>query len=281
MPVTIPSTVPQRYTAWDIESGTGSWALRFAEAQRSSQELRLGTGFDVENGKGDTLLRRYGSVVGHDNFSAANAVQNMTEFKLGGVINVALDQEGKLGLVWNYRPIVPREKMAEYREIWKSTSKLLEDRTDSRDPDVRLSDDKRLLQYKAFMLRATQLLGAWSLEFARGYGDVTKTPEQNAQNEAEEELQVRCTERFELAVIGEDMAQNPALNSYCFARMDVKGKPKVGRDIWEKIAMRAEWLTLSEVAQAFKDGHILDPYTLTALQALQFLRPDLYASIAA
>ncbi len=279
MALTVPTTVPQQYTAWDVEEELGSWSKRFADANRLLQETRLLTGVDVENGAGNMLLRRYASIVAHEGFVAKGAIQNVTEFKLGGVINVALNQGNKLGLVWNYRPIIPREQMPVYRFLWNGCANLLEPKLHPDDPDIRLSIEKRMLQYKAFLLRVAPLLGMWSLELPRGYGDVTKTPVQNAESEAEEELQVRCVERFELGLLGEDTAQNPALNSYCFVRMDVKGKPRQPRDLWEKIAAKAEWLTLSELAQAFKDGHVVDPYTLAALQVLQFERPDLYASI--
>ncbi len=264
MGLTRPTHVPSTFDYWDNDATR--WPELF-RGKRPSQRKEYLSSVAIENGTGTELLRFYADIISHTDFDVAKAVQNTTEFKYGGAINVALNQDRKLGLIWSYRPVVPRAKIDDYRVAWKRFAHV-----PSKEPRPDLVE--------AFLAEVVPMLGDWSLEFARGYGDVTKTAVQNAENEAEEELQVRCVERFELALIGEDMAQNPALNCYCFARMDVRAKPKVGRDLWEKIAQRAEWLTLSELAQAFQDGHVLDPYTLTALQALQFTRPDLYAQIA-
>lgn len=278
MALIVPQNRQTFFTPWDVQGGLRNWPDLFAAAGRSSQNVSLHTGVDVENGKGDQLLRRYAAMVSHNAaFDADGAVQNMTEFKQGGGINVALDQHGRIGLIWNWRCFIPEKDMAEYQAIWRECSKLHTDQ----EKKVRLSDEERLLQYKDFLLRVSKLMGTWSLELARGYASPTKTPAQTGANEAEEELQVKCLSVDLLCRMGEDGAQNPALNDYWLARMDVKSKPTTKRDLWENIAQRAEWLTLREFHQAMADGYVLDPYTPAALYQLMVRRPDVYKNLAA
>ncbi len=266
------------FTPWDVQGGLRNWPDLFAAAGRSSQNVSLHTGVDVENGKGDQLLRRYAAMVSHNAaFDADGAVQNMTEFKMGGGINVAIDQHGRLGLIWNWRCFVPAEHMAEYQALWRECSRIHEDP----EKKVRLSDEKRLVQYKAFLLRVSKFMGTWSLELARGYASPTKTAAQTGAGEAEEELRVKCLSVEPLCKMGEDGAQNPALNDYWIAMMDVQGKPTTKRDLWENIAQRAEWLTRSELHKAMADGYVLDPYTPAALYQLMVRRPDVYDKLAA
>lgn len=278
MALIVPTNRQTLFTGWDAEAGDGSWMERFLAAGRPSQNTVLLTGLDVENGMGNQILRRYSPMVSHNSaFGADGAVHNMTEFKQGGGINVALDQHNRIGLIWNWRCFIPEKDMPEYQAIWRECSKLHKDV----EKKVRLSDEERLLQYKDFLLRVSKLMGTWSLELARGYASPTKTPAQTGANEAEEELQVKCLSVDLFCKMGEDGAQNPALNDYWLARMDVKSKPTTKRDLWENIAQRAEWLTLAEFHQAMVDGYILDPYTPAALYQLMVRKPDVYAKLAA
>lgn len=222
----------------------------------------------VERGDGGELLRIYADMVQHASFEDPKAVQNTTEFKLGGVVNVALNQENKVGVLWNGRAVIPRAKMAAYQDAWRKHAHVP---SKGRQPKKTID----------FLREVAPLIGAWSLELARGYGHVTKTAAQSGRAEAEEELLVQCLDVQELGMLAEDLAQNPAQNVYNLVRMDVKGKPPKPVDLWEKIAGRAEWLTLSELYQAVRDGHVIDPYTLTGLKMLEIYRLDVYSSIPA
>ncbi len=273
MGLTVPTHVPIVFDWYDNMSGEHPWLDRLAFAGRNPQTTPILTGFDVENGLGNQLLRRYAQLVGHTHFAGKNAVVNMTEFKLGGVINIALNQDGLVGLIWNYRPIIPRKNMEKYRAAWRDTCMV---RTDD---GKRLSSEVLEQQFREFLTRVTPLVGMWSLELARGYAEATKTVEQSAQGEGEEELLVECTSVEFLDLVAEDTAQNPALNAYHYARMDVKGRPTTKRDLWENIAQRAEWLTLGEIYQAVRDGHLIEPYTLTGLKVLEIYMPEVYRSI--
>ncbi len=270
-----PPTMPlSLYDFWGSEN---DWPAIFHKLGRMSQTANyplFSSPFTdaryaelVERGDGAELLRIYADFVQHTSLDDPRPVQNKTEFKLGGVINFALKQDNRIGVLWNQRCVVPRQKMSEYQAIWRRYAHVP-------------SKGHKPENVIAFLREVAPLIGVWSLELARGYGNVTKTAAESAKAEAEEELLVRCLSVEELGMMGEDVAQNPALNTYSLVRMDVKGRPKVGRDLWEKIAMRAEWLTLGELYQAVRDGHVVDPYTLTGLKMLEIWRPDVYAKIA-
>lgn len=267
MSIQVPTTIPITFDCWDndVENATDDWHQRFLLAGRPSQRTEYGDGgIAVENGLGKELLRLYADIVSHTDFDATRAIQNLTEFKLGGAINIAVNQDWMLGLVWNYRPVIPRSKIPAYREIWQKYAHV---------PSKDFNPEKLY----GFLDEAVPLLGQWSLELPRGYGEVTKTAAQSAAAEVEEELQVQCLDVQLLGLMGEDMAQNPALNTYNYVRMNVRGKPTNGRDLWEKIAAKAEWLTLAELYQAIRDGYVIDPFTLTGLKMLEIFKPDVYA----
>lgn len=259
-----PSAKLSLYDFWGSEN---DWPDVFDKLRRPSQTTDYGVAKLVERGDGAELLRIYADMVAYVNVGDPKAVQNTAEFKLGGAISVALNQENKIGVLWNGRAVIPREKMAEYQAIWRKYAHVP-------------SKGRELKKVTAFLREVAPLIGKWSLELARGYGEVTKTAAQSGAAEAEEELLVQCLDVQELGMMGEDTAQNPALNAYYYVRMNVQGKPSVGRDLWEKIAQRAEWLTLSELYQAVRDGHILDPHTLAGLKMLEIYKPEVYAKIA-
>lgn len=263
--ITPPTTPLSLYDFWGSEN---DWPAIFEKLGRMSQTTDYGVAKLVERGDGAELLRIYADLVQHANLDDPKPVQNTAEFKFGGVINVALDQDNRIGVLWNQRCVVPREKMPEYQAIWRKYAHVP-------------SNGRKPKNATAFLREAAPLIGAWSLELARGYGNVTKTAAQSAASEAEEELLVQCVEVRELGMLGEDMAQNPAQNVYNFVRMDVKGKPSSGRDLWEKIAMRAEWLTRRELYEAVRAGYVIDPYTLAGVQMLEIYLPEVYASIPA
>lgn len=244
------------------------WVRLFHEAGRKSQRHPCGSSLLVENGMATELLRFYADILSHNDFNAAKAVQNLTEFKHGGAINVALDQDFRIGLIWNYRPLIRRERVADYRAAWKRFAHV---------PSKGVDDAKVL----GFLKEVVPMLGAWSLELARGYGSPTATAAQTSRSEAEEELLVRCTEVRPLTLMGEDGAQNPAPNDIFLVFMDVKGKPTKPVDLWEKIGARAVWTTMSEYEQAVRDGHIVDPYTPMGIEMLRIFDRETYDKVAA
>lgn len=271
MAIHVPTHVPTSFSSWDIWEDInqpGSWSKIFEMAGRPSQRTSYMSSTLVENGMGTELLRLYSDIVSHNDFDAKTAIQNLTEFKLGGAINIAVNQDRNIGLVWNYRPIVRWSKIDEYRDIWRKYAHI---------PSKELEPEKIL----NFLREVVPLLGQWSLEMPRGYGSVTKSAMQTAIDEAEEELLVQCTELSRIGMLGEDTAQNPALNDYCVAIMNVRGKPSKPRDLWEKIAARAEWIGRAEFDQAVRKGHIVDPFTLAAMEMLRIYAHAVYFHLAA
>ena len=251
-----------------LDNPETQWGYLFREAGRKSQRWQCGSSLLVENGMATELLRFYADILSHNDFNAAKAVQNLTEFKHGGAINVALDQYFRIGLVWNFRPLIRRERVADYRAAWKRFAHV---------PSKGI-DGSRVL---AFLKEVVPMLGVWSLELARGYGSPTASAAATGHSEAEEELLVRCTEVRPLTLMHEDTAQVPAPNDIFLARMDVKGRPSKPVDLWEKIGARAVWATMTQYEQAVRDGYIVDPYTPMDIEILRIFDRATYNLIAA
>lgn len=242
------------------------WGSLFHDAGRKSQRWQCGTSILIENAMASELLRLYADIMSHNNFNAARTIQNLSEFKHGGAIIVALNELFLVGLVWNYRPIVRRECIDDYRAAWKRLAHV---------PSQQVDADK----VHCFLEEVVPMLGVWSLELARGYGSPTMTAAQTGITEAEGELQVRCNEVRLVTRMCEDMAQNPAWDDIYLALMDVKGKPTNPVDLWEKIGARAVWVTIREYDQAVREKHIVDPYTPMALDMLRVYDPETFYQI--
>lgn len=262
-----PSTRPSKFHFWDgLEY---DWAQLFAGVGRSSQRIAVGTGTNVMNAKGNSILRRYRDVMNGDPADPIKALQNFTELKKGGVVNLAINQHGDMGLVWNYRPVVPFAAAAEYRAAWDAAEYV---------PGAADAAEKEA----AFLERVRPLIGQWSLEAPRGYGNVAlPTADAASKAKVEGKLLVEVLSQQRLGMLHEDMAQNPAPNDYFIVRMDVQGKPVESTDIYQRIAAKAVWLTRSEFDQAVRDGHVTDPYSLAALEMARIYAPDVYATLSA
>ncbi len=262
-----PAERPAKFHFWDgLEY---AWEDLFSGVGRQSQRAAVGTGTNVINAKGDAILRRYRDVMIGDPADAAKVLQNFTEFKQGGVVNLALNQHNDMGFVWNFRPVVPFKCAAEYRAAWRAAEYV---------PGAPDADEKEA----AFLERVRPLIGQWSLETPRGYGHVViPTPDELSKKKVEGKLLVTVQSQKPLGMLHEDMAQNPAPNDYYVVRMDVQGKPVEPSDIYQRIAAKAIWLTRSEFDQAVRDGHVTDPYSLAVLEMCRIYAPDVYSTIAA
>lgn len=261
-----PEGRPATFHFWDgLEY---DWAQLFAGVGRSSQRITVGTGTNVVNAKGDSILRRYRDVMNGDPADPIKALQNLTELKLGGVVNLALNQRNEMGFVWNFRPVVPFALAAEYRNAWRAAEYV---------PGAPDADDKEA----AFLATVRPLIGQWSLETPRGYGSVSShSIDATSKVRAEGKLLVTVQSQQRLGMLHEDMAQNPAPNDYYVVRMDVQGKPVDPNDVYQRIAAKAIWLTRREFDQAVRDGHVTDPYSLAMLEMCRIYAPDVYLTIA-
>ncbi len=257
MALKFPSGIPKMFGAWE------DWEQRFQAQSRGSQVQRLPSGSDVIDRVGLKLVRRLASVVSHNNGNVPAAVNDVLEFKRGGVVIIALNKQGKLGMVWRFEKSVRLEDMDAYQAEWDDHS------------SIHLSQRDREEQYTAFLRRVLPKVGAWSLQVPRGHGECGVTSLRQARVEVQEELGFKCLDCLRLGRVGENNA--PALNTYCLAQMDEDAP--VGQDD-EGEGLGTQWVTMTELQQAFNAGYVRDPYTLSILQVLQFADPTVYASIA-
>jgi ADP-ribose pyrophosphatase YjhB (NUDIX family) len=149
----------------------------------------------------------------------------------GGGVFLPVDQNGKVGLLKQWRPQTTDMK------AWQASY-----------PNMDVS-----------------LLGRESWELPRGFAKTGETTADTAVREAQEETQSVVTSANNLGDVCDNTAFSPHLTGIQIGSIDMSKKPTDKPDPNEKLLAPVTFFTLLELKQMVARGEIYDGYTLAAL----------------
>lgn len=225
----------------------GEWIRRFSEAGRSPQGRMVGQTFVVDDLEGNPIRVFIPAVYVRDDIH--DVVNNAQECQRCGAVSVLFDPcTGKVGLVEPTRPLVPPERIDEYKRAW----------------DTFLPHD-----VEGFAAAVAPLMGSTNFEFPQGRSEVGETGGQTAEREGGEEGGFLVTDVARLGFVATDPAQRIDPVEIFLVTVDVRRPAEQSADPHEWQGRTVWWVDLEGLNALVRNGRIINGLSISCIKLLE------------